>query len=79
MGRYFFIPLIDLRLLFVLGTDELLDRSEGAGGDAHTLAVDANNLKVDVLTTSGSDVGVTAGVAEDGTLSAQLTNSGHKK
>ncbi len=76
---FFVRYVVRLRLLFVLGGDELLDRTEGASGDAHALAVDANNLKVDVLTTSGSDVGVTAGVAEHGTLSAQLTNSGHKK
>ncbi len=76
---FFVRYVVRLRLLFVLGSDELLDRAEGASGDAHALAVDANNLKVDVLTTSGSDVGVTAGVAEHGTLSAQLTNSGHKK
>ncbi len=76
---FFVRYVVRLRLLFVLGSDELLDCAEGASSDAHALAVDANNLKVDVLTTSGSDVGVTAGVAEHGTLSAQLTNSGHKK
>lgn len=53
----------------------LLQSTEGAGGDTHALAVDADNLKVDVLATLGGDVRVAAGVAENSTLTAQLTNT----
>lgn len=62
----------------MLTGDEFLDRTECAGGNAHALPIDTNNLKVDVLTTSRSNVGVAAGVAKHGTLTAQLTNTGHK-
>ncbi len=59
----------------VLSSYVLLERAECAGGDAHALAVDADNLKVDVLTTTRGDVGVAAGVAENSTFSAQLTDT----
>lgn len=62
----------------MLGADELLDGAKRAGRDAHTLSVDANNLKVDVLATSRRDVGVTPRIAEDGTLSTQLADTGHR-
>ncbi len=56
----------------------LFDGTQCTSGDTHALAVYADNLKVDVLATLGSDVGVATGVAEDGALSTQLTNAGHR-
>lgn len=56
----------------------LLKRAKCASGDANALAIDTDNLKVHVLTTLGGDVGVAAGVAEDGALSAQLANARHR-
>lgn len=67
-----------LGLFSVLGANELLDGAKCAGGDAHALSVDADNLKVDVLATSRRDVGVTSRIAEDGTLSTQLADTGHR-
>ncbi len=60
---------------FVLCGNKLLDRTKGACSNSNTLAVDANGLEVYVLATLGGDVGVAAGMAENGALSAQLTNA----
>jgi len=62
----------------VLDGNELLDCAECTSGNTNTLPVDADGLKVYVLATLGSDVGVAAGVAKDGTLSAQLADAGHR-
>ncbi len=70
--------LLDFCFGTVLHLHVFFQRAERTSGDANTLAVDADNLKVHVLTTLGGDVGVTAGVAEDGALSAQLANAGHR-
>lgn len=79
-GSLCFLFHSDLRdLLAVLLLYVLLKRAERTSGNAHALTVDADNLKVHVLATLGGDVGVTAGVAEKGTLSTQLANAGHRK
>lgn len=66
------------RFFAVLSRYELFEGAEGACSNAYALAVDTNNLKVYVLATLRGDVGVAAGLAENGTLSAQLANTGHR-
>ena len=62
----------------MLNRNELLDRAKGASGNANTLTVDSDGLEVHILATLRSDVGVAAGVGEDGALSAELADAGHR-
>lgn len=62
----------------MLNRNELFNRAKSAGSNANTLPVNTNGLEVHVLATLGGDVGVAAGVAKDGALSAQLTDARHK-
>ncbi len=78
MFLFSFFANLRFNLAAVLNSDKFLDRAKSAGGNANTLPVNTNGLEVHVLATLGSDVGVAAGVAKDGALSAQLTDAGHR-
>ncbi len=58
---------------------KLFQRTERTSGDADTLAVDLNRLKIDVLTALGGAVRVAARLTEVGALASEDADARHRR